>query len=309
MQKQLQGFAPLTHLGIIRAQGEDAAKFLHGQVSNDFSLLGLSEARLAAFCNAQGRMLASLIGYKRNVNDIFMICSKDILQSTLKRLSMFVMRAKLQLSDASDEFAIFGWLGSELPALANSIALEAHPLWFKADFDEATLVKLYPADGLQRAFWVAPTDDPAPAGAAVSPALWHWSEVRSGIVTVTQPLVGAFVPQMLNYESVGGVNFKKGCYPGQEVVARSQFRGTLKRRAYLAHAAQEINVGDALYDTDDINEPCGQVAQVAANPNGGFDAIVSIKISAFETKKIHTESPSGPLLTLSPPPYPLRTDI
>ena len=93
-----------------------------------------------------------------------------------------------------------------------------------------------PSDGVPRALWIAPAGSAAPEGPALDPALWQWSEVRSGIVTVSAPIVDAFVPQMLNYESVGGVNFKKGCYPGQEVVARSQFRGTLKRRAYLVQA-------------------------------------------------------------------------
>src|SRR6478735_3285633 len=73
-----------------------------------------------------------------------------------------------------------------------------------------------------------------PEGPELDPSLWLWGDVRSGIATITAPIVEAFVPQMLNYESVGGVNFKKGCYPGQEIVARSQFRGTLKKRAYLA---------------------------------------------------------------------------
>src|ERR1035437_5022721 len=95
MHKELHGVASLTHLGLIRAQGEDAAKFLHGQLTTDFSLLGLSDARLAGFCNAKGRLQASLIGFKRGPTDILLVCSQDLLAATLKRLSMFVMRAKL----------------------------------------------------------------------------------------------------------------------------------------------------------------------------------------------------------------------
>src|SRR5690606_8613333 len=102
---------------------------------------------------------------------------------------------------------------------------------------EAQVVSLYAADGVPRALWVAPAAASAPVGEALATDLWNWGEVRSGIVTLTQPVVEAFVPQMLNYESVGGVNFKKGCYPGQEIVARSQFRGTLKRRAFLVTPA------------------------------------------------------------------------
>jgi len=114
---------------------------------------------------------------------------------------------------------------------------------------------------------------------------------------------------MLNYESVGGVNFKKGCYPGQEVVARSQFRGTLKRRAYLAHADAPMTAGDAVFQFEDADQPCGTVAQAAASPQGGFDAIVSLQVSAFEAGGLHLVSASGPALVASAPPYPLLADI
>ena len=114
MNKTLNGMALLPHLGIIRVEGEDAAKFLHGQLTQDFALLGLSEARLAAFCSAKGRMMASFIGFKRSHGDILLVCSRDLLAPTLKRLSMFVLRAKAKLSDASDAFALRGMAGAAL---------------------------------------------------------------------------------------------------------------------------------------------------------------------------------------------------
>ena len=147
------------------------------------------------------------------------------------------------------------------------------------------------------------------AGQALSAEEWSWGEVRSGVVLINAPVVEAFVPQMLNYESVGGVNFKKGCYPGQEVVARSQFRGTLKRRAYLAHCEAPLNAGDALFAADDATQPCGTVVQAAPAPTGGFDAIVSMQITAFAAAGVHAAQADGPLLLLSPPPYPLLADI
>ena len=133
--------------------------------------------------------------------------------------------------------------------------------------------------------------------------------MRSGIAMVSAPIAEAFVPQMLNYESVGGVNFKKGCYPGQEVVARSQFRGTLKRRAYLVHAGVPLQAGDEVFQAGDDTQPCGVVAEAAASPMGGFDAIVSMQVSAFDANAVHLSSASGELLTLEPPPYPLLADI
>ncbi len=310
MQNPLHGVAPLTHLGLIRAQGEDAAQFLHGQLTNDFVLLGQNQARLAGFCNAKGRLQASFIGFKRSPTDVMLVCSRDILAATLKRLSMFVMRAKLKLSDASNDFAIYGLAGSAVPDASLVVAGSACATWAKVNLDEVSLIGLYPADGTPRALWVAPAGSAVPAGEALSLALWEWSEVRSGIATVTQVIYEAFVPQMLNYESVGGVNFKKGCYPGQEVVARSQFRGTLKRRAYLAHSAMPLKAGDEVFLASDPDQPCGTVAQAAAAPQGGFDAIVSLQVSAFEAGEgVHLVGAEGPVLVLSAPPYPLLADI
>ncbi|MBP9955066.1 MAG: hypothetical protein KBF22_11365 [Ottowia sp.] len=143
MTTLLHGITPLTHLGVIRAQGEEAAKFLHGQLTQDFSLLGLHEARLCAFLSAKGRMQASFIGFKRSSTEVLLVCSRDLLPATLKRLSMFVLRAKAKLTDATDEFALYGLAGDALVSIAGS----AQPAWAKADFDDKTLVHLHPALG------------------------------------------------------------------------------------------------------------------------------------------------------------------
>ncbi len=305
MTYPLNGIAPLFHLGVIRVEGEDAAKFLHGQLTQDFALLGMDQARLAAFLSAKGRMQASFIGFKRSATEVLLVCSRDLLPATLKRLSMFVLRAKAKLTDATADFALYGLAGDAI----NTVAGSAQPAWVKADFGSANLVHLYPANGQPRALRVAPAAEPAPAGPVLDPALWLWSEVQSGVATLTAPVVEAFVPQMLNYESVGGVNFKKGCYPGQEVVARSQFRGTLKRRAYIAHAAAEVAVGAEVFSTSDLEQPCGTVVQVAAAPGGGFDTIVSLQISAAEEGALQVGAADGVALSLLPLPYPLLEDI
>ncbi|MBP9683458.1 MAG: folate-binding protein YgfZ [Rhodoferax sp.] len=309
MKIELNGVVPLAQLGIIKVEGDDAAKFIHGQLTHDFVLLGLDQARLAAFCNAKGRMQASFIGFKRSPTEIFLVCSRDILSATLKRLSMFVMRAKARLSDASDDYAVYGLAGNAI----ESIAACADSAWSKADIGHVNLICLYPADGVRRALWVAPRNEPAPLGTALNEQDWAWTDVRSGIAMVTAPIVEAFVPQMLNYESVGGVNFKKGCYPGQEVVARSQFRGTLKRRAFLVHSDQSLKAGDEVFQPGDDEQPCGMVAQAASVPAGlaasGFDAIVSLQISAAQASELHLGSPGGPRLSLLPLPYPLLEDI
>jgi folate-binding protein YgfZ len=313
------GVAKLEHLGIIRVTGADAASFLQGQLTNDVALLGMNESRLAAFCSAKGRMQASFTIYKRpsadtaqTTPDIYMVCSRDILTPTLKRLSMFVMRAKAKLTDATAEFNIFGLTGSAILSIASQ-AINTPAI---ATIKASTIIALHPALGQTRAFCITPVGDAAPVGEALSAELWHWGEVQAGIATISAPVVEAFVPQMLNYESVGGVNFKKGCYPGQEVVARSQFRGTLKRRAYVVQIdapESQPGIGQEIFHDSDAEQPCGTVVQVAKNPeadpNGGYSAIVSMQVSASVGGKLTLGSASGANITVLPLPYPLLEDV
>ena len=317
------GVIKLEHLGIIRVTGADAASFLQGQLTNDVALLGMNESRLAAFCSAKGRMQASFTIYKRPAldtaqatPDIYMVCSRDILAPTLKRLSMFVMRAKAKLADVTDEFNIYGLTGNTI----NSIANQAINTPATVIFNTSTAIALHPALGQTRALCITPVGDSAPAGETLSAELWNWGEVHAGIATITAPIVEAFVPQMLNYESVAGVNFKKGCYPGQEVVARSQFRGTLKRRAYVVQIeASDVQpdapplVGQEIFHESDAEQPCGTVVQVAKNPENdlqtGYSAIVSMQVSVSVGGKLALGSANGASISLLPLPYPLLEDI
>jgi folate-binding protein YgfZ len=305
MSHPLNGVTALPNLGIISVQGEDAASFLQGQLTQDFALLGLSEARLAAYCTAKGRMQASFVGFKRSHGEILLVLSRDILAPTLKRLSMFVLRAKAKLRDATAEFDLYGLAGDAVRELAPGLSAP----WSKADVDGASVVSLYPADGQARALWLAAAGETPPRGPTLGHELWQWGEVRSGIATITAPVVEAFVPQMLNYESVGGVNFRKGCYPGQEVVARSQFRGTLKKRAYLAHSQAALQAGQEIFHESDPSQPCGLVVQAASAPGGGWDAIVSIQITASQAGSLAAGTPQGPAISVQSPPYPLLADV
>jgi len=303
----LQGVTPaLETLGVIRAEGPDAANFLHGQLTQDFALLGAGEARLAALCTAKGRMIASFVGIRPSPELILLVCSRDLLAATLKRLSMYVLRAKVKLTDATADVAVRGLAGAALAA--NGLDALASP-GQRSTLGEASVVALYPADGVPRALWIAPADAPAPQGEPLAAAAWAWSEVRSGVVTLSTPVVEAFVPQMLNYESVGGVNFKKGCYPGQEVVARSQFRGTLKRRAYLVQADAPLAAGQEVFAAADAEQPVGTIAQAAPGPDCRWAAMVSMQIAALEGGGLHAGTADGPALQVEPLPYPLRDDI
>jgi folate-binding protein YgfZ len=305
---QLQGIAALPHLGVIQAQGEDAANFLHNQLSNDVLLLPVGQSRLAAFCSAKGRMQASFVVIKTAPDTILLVMSLDLLAQTLKRLSMFVLRAKVKLSDATGQWQLHGLLGDS----ARAVLGEVSP-WQTVSADGAHAVALYPAvlgdTPVPRALWLGAAAQALPAGAKVSTEVWAWAEVMSGVTLVTQPLFEAFVPQMLNYESVGGVNFKKGCYPGQEVVARSQFRGTLKRRTAMVHSQVALTAGQDVFTPADPEQPCATVVLSAARPDGqGFDALVSGTLESQQAGWF-AGSAQGEALALLQLPYALLEDI
>ncbi|WP_326543294.1 CAF17-like 4Fe-4S cluster assembly/insertion protein YgfZ [Pseudorhodoferax sp.] len=309
MQPTSNGLAPLTHLGVIAVQGDEAAKFLHSQLTQDFALMAPDQARLAAFCSAKGRMQASFIGLRWTDGQLLLVCARDLLAPTLKRLSMFVLRAKAKLRDATEEFQLLGAMGASATALLGG---EQAP-WHRREAAGGVAVALYPADGQPRALLVLPAQAALPDTVGSAPPLpleaWQLSEVRSGVVLLGQALFEVLVPQMLNYESVGGVSFKKGCYPGQEVVARSQFRGTLKRRAYLVHADAELAAGQEVFLGTEPEQPSGTVVQAAPHPAGGWDAMVSVQIAAAEAGDLHAASADGPALQLQPLPYALLADV
>ncbi len=304
----LNGSCPLPDWGVIQAQGDDAANFLHNQLSNDVLLLPVGQSRLAAFCSAKGRMQASFILVKTAPDTVLLVLSLDLLAQTLKRLSMFVLRAKVKMSDATSQWELRGFVGDSARALVGSSVP-----WQATVQDGAHAVALYPAvlgeSQIPRALWIAPAGQALPAGANVPTDVWQWAEVMSGVTLVSQPVFEAFVPQMLNYESVGGVNFKKGCYPGQEVVARSQFRGTLKRRTALVHSPVALAVGQDIFTPTDPEQPCATVVLCAARPDGqGFDALVSGTTESLQTGW-RVGGSEGDILALLPLPYPLLADI
>jgi folate-binding protein YgfZ len=231
-----------------------------------------------------------------------------LIPQTVKRLSMFVLRAKAKLSDASDDFQLLGLAGDAVTqALSGAPSMAVEP-WLRHAAGAADVLTLYPALGHVRAFWIAPKDEAVPTGSAMSAELWQVGEVMSGIAWVELATFEAFVPQMLNYESVLGVDFKKGCYPGQEIVARSQFRGTLKRRAFIVQSEVALIAGQEVFSSLDATQPCGLVAQ-AASEGAGHVAVLELQLSATENSSLHLGAADGPVLHLLPLPYPLRDDI
>ena len=287
---RLTGACRLTDLGVIRAQGADAAAFLHGQLTTDFASLALSEARLAGFCSAKGRLMATLIAWKAADDEILLALPAELLPPVLKRLSMFVMRAKCKLSDATAELPLWGVAEAASEGLA----------WSR----DGAAIRLPPAPGA--ALFL--TLQPAPALPVLALADWQWLSLQSGLPWITAATSEQFVPQMVNLELLGGVNFKKGCYPGQEIVARSQYRGTLKRRSYLYETEATATPGQEIFHSDDPNQPAGMVVNAAAHAGRSL-ILAETKIAALASGSLHLGASDGPLLTPQPMPYDLDVDV
>jgi tRNA-modifying protein YgfZ len=295
----IDGTVPLGHWGLIRARGSDAVKFLQGQLTNDVSTLDLSHARLAGFCSAKGRLQASFVVWKLASDELLLACAASVLPATLKRLSMFVLRAQCRLTDAGAELTLCGAVGDSARSLMGGIAV-----WGKCETAGGTLVRLPDARGVPRCMIARASADGEAGAPALSLEAWRQLEVQSGIPIIEAATVEQFVPQMLNYELVGGVDFQKGCYPGQEVVARSQYRGSIKRRMFLFESDATASAGQEVFHSGDVGQPAGMVVNAAPLPGGfGSAALIEVKLAALEAGSLHLGSADGALLRLGQLPY------
>ena len=309
-----RGFvSPLTDMGIISASGEDAAHFLHNQVTNDVEHLGPAQARLAGYCSPKGRLLATLLMWKAG-DTIMLQLPRQLQAAVQKRLQMFVLRAKVKLNDAADEHVALGLGGlSSVEALAKCFPRLPETPYEKIDGEAGTLIRVADAFNAPRYQWIAPRGIVEQAWPELSSVLlpagtsaWRLAEIHAGIPQIVPATQEQFVPQMINFELIGGVNFKKGCYPGQEIVARSQYLGKLKRRMMLASIDNaEVKAGMDVFSSADPEQPCGMIVNAERNPLGGADCLVELKTAAMDKGTIHLGSAAGAQLVFQSLPYPL----
>jgi folate-binding protein YgfZ len=293
----------LSHLGVISASGEDAASFLHNQLTNDVLGLDGALAHLAGYCSPKGRLLATMLIWKDG-GAIRLALPRELLPAILKRLRMFVLRSKVTLEDSSEQIILTG-LAAPILALPG---LPLAPLRQSAS-EGGAAIRLPDAAGLQRCLW-AGAAGPAEQlwqRAALQPApayLWRWTDIMAGQPQVLDATREQFVPQMINYELIGGVNFRKGCYPGQEVVARSQYLGKLKRRMLLAHADTGATAGEEVFSDTDPGQHCGMIVNAERGPDGRFACRVEIKME-LAGSGIRLRAADGVPLSFAELPYPL----
>ncbi len=301
---------PLLDQGLIRASGPDAADFLHNLLSNDVNGIDASSTRIAGLCTAKGRLLATLLIW-RDGDDLLLMLPADIHAAILKKLSMYVLRSKVKLSDATNDVALIGvsvqgavppgLTFGELAAIGETKAADA--LGGKSLRLDSTRWLLAVPVGSAATTWSHFANVARPVGIAA----WQWLEIAAGTPRVVAATQEAFVPQMLNMElpAVGGVSFTKGCYPGQEIVARTQYLGKVKRRMYRARLPQPIAPGTHLYAPETGDQHCGAIVSVAPSPDGQFEALVCVQSAAVDAGEVHAERGDGPRLEFLTLPYSL----
>jgi tRNA-modifying protein YgfZ len=275
----------LSHLGLLEISGADAVTFLQGQVTNDVKLLAGTNAHYSAYCNPKGRMLALFLAFAHH-DHLHLQFNRELLEPIMKRLKMYVMRSKVEIKDVSDSIIKFGLNGpqaaSMLASLFASIPSEDYQL---VTLENGAILKLPSAIGSARfEIFSDATNAPLIWDALktncqlVEKPHWDWLEIQMGIPDIELKTQEQFVPQMLNLDILNGINFKKGCYTGQEIVARTHYLGAVKRRTYLAETAIKVATGDKVMDA--AQSEIGQIVRAAPNAAGGFDILAELRIDA-----------------------------
>ncbi len=316
-QTSASALCDLSHLGLIRITGKDSVGFLQGQFTNDIRELTADKCQLNAYCNPKGQMLANGWFFRRD-DEIFLLLPTATLPAVLKRLSMFVLRSEVKLSDAGDELIRIGLIGDQaekqLAAIISTIPSAPQQV---TQADDLTIIRL---PGIIPRFEIIGTEPSiekiwatlATQAQPTSSSFWALQDIHAGIPTVYPATVETFIPQMVNLQLLDGISFTKGCYCGQEVVARTQHRGTLKRRMYLAHISgnQNPSAGDTLFSQSaEHGKSAGTIVNVQPAPKGGFDALAMVQIPCFEADDIHLNDAAGEKLCFRELTYPFVTDV
>ena len=306
--------ADLSTFGLISVRGDDAASFLQGQVTNDTGEVSDHHSQLSAMCSPKGRMLASFRILKRDAI-YYLVLPSNMLESALKRLRLFVLRADARLENASDQLVVIGLQGAgtarkaeeflgELPEAVDEVVQVRETSLVRLAGAKDRFLAVGPVAAV-KTLWTTLTEVATP----VAGQAWALTEILSGLPTIHPQTADAFVPQMVNYQAVGGVSFSKGCYTGQEVVARMQYLGKLKRRMYRARVISDSAPapGDELFAPScDSGQGAGRVVNAQPHPEGGFELLAVIHIESAEKDTVRLKDAAGPALQLEPLPYSLE---
>ena len=292
----------LSPLAILAISGADAGTFLQGQLSCDVQTLSPGDVRYASFNSPKGRMLANLVLW-RDGPGFRALVPGDLVLATLKRLAMYVLRSKVTVEDASAATPRFG-LGGPRAAdvLRDAWGVRAEPMSLVRT-ERGAVVALPGPRYVLLADPAALT--PIYDAAVRAPyAVWQWLTVRAGVPVVTTPLSDQLIAQAANLDLLGGLDFRKGCYTGQEIIARTQHLGRLKERLHAFHVDGDPPLAGArVFGAPFGDQPCGVVVNAAPAPGGGSDLLAVVQLAATDKGELHLGAPDGPALTALPLPY------
>ena len=282
------GFIKIDYLSLVKIEGSDAESFLQGQLTNDLSLLKEHCGQVNAYCTPKGRALAIFQLFRDN-GCFWMLIPQDITDSLLKRLRMFVMRSKVAftIQEKSNHIGAIGRLPESISTHQSVFQLNDH-------FQRTLVIDEHNN-----------IDISSIANSAMSGDVWKLLDIRSGIAQVYENTTETFIPQNVNLEIIDGVSFSKGCYPGQEIVARLKYLGKSKQRMGRAKIKLQDNVtpGDSIFSEERPNQKSGVIVDAVKVTNDCFEVSVMIPASKLNMEGLHLNSESGPVLEYLELPY------
>jgi hypothetical protein len=289
--------ADLSPNALIGITGDDATAFLHAQFTNDVESLPQGAAQWNGWCTAKGRLIATFLLARREDGYLLMLPA-EIAPAVMKRLAMFVLRSKVKIADVSGSIVRIGFAGKTAGVIVARHWGHTPDPMRSVQKDGATAIAL---DGERFVILVPPESAPHLWDALAQNAVqagtdaWDLSLILAGIPMVTAATQEEFVPQMANFELIGGVSFKKGCYPGQEIVARMHYRGGLKKRMARVHLPGDARPipGQDVYSSAFGDQSAGTVVNVAPSPDGGFEALVVAQLESLDRGDLRWNSPQG----------------
>lgn len=311
-----QSSAPVVcaHVGsaLLEAVGEDAVSFLHGQLSSDVQALAPGRGQYWSYNSPKGRMLANGVLWRpaSEGGRVMLILAADLADTIRRRLSMFVLRSKVVINDVRDGYALLGLAGPGAGDAARAaLGIAVAPLTATSFKGDATAFTM--PDG--RIIVACPTASAPIIHAALArhavtadTQMWRWHAIRVGVPKITAATSDLFVPQALNWDLLGGISFQKGCYPGQEIVARMQYLGRLKERLYAFRtSAEDVEPPTRLYSSVFGDQPCGTVVNAAPDPAGGSALLAVVQQAAVGADDLRLDMTDGPSIARQPLPYPI----
>jgi folate-binding protein YgfZ len=285
----------LSQFGLARFSSTEAQAFLHSQLTCDVAALQSGKSTYGSYCSPKGRVLATFLLWRVG-EDYFMQLPSPLREPIQKQLSKYILRAKVKAADASPEWTLIGVAGKDATAMVQRAAGGETVIKLPGERYEIAVTR-----GKAQAILAALASE----AEKISPEYWDWLGIRAGVPVILPATQEAFVPQMLNLDLIGGVSLTKGCYPGQEIVARMHYRGTLKQRMYLANVAgsDSPQPGDKLYSPDFGEQACGTIVNSARSPEGGSDVLAVLQIASAEKGDVHWKALAGPALRFMQLPY------